>query len=213
MLSIGIDVSKGKSTVCGMKPGGEIVYTPFEIQHTREGMSELVSLLRSSGEEVRAVLESTGSYHCPVVAALLENGIFVSVVNSLRMKRFCSQSIRKVKTDRIDAMQIALYGLAYWQELQPTKLPEDTYLSNKWGAVQIVTAPFSLLNTAYMSSELFAIAAIRFFTPRTGCRSAHPSAVPRSSGLPPRRPAPPCSRRGQAYDQQNAPPAPPAPPR
>ena len=28
MLSIGIDVSKGKSTVCGMKPGGEIVYTP-----------------------------------------------------------------------------------------------------------------------------------------------------------------------------------------
>ena len=112
MLSIGIDVSKGKSTVCGMKPGGEIVYAPFEVQHTREGMSELVSLLRGSGEEVRAVLESTGSYHCPVVAALLENGIFVSVVNSLRMKRFCSQSIRKVKTDRIDAMQIALYGLA-----------------------------------------------------------------------------------------------------
>ena len=71
MLSIGIDVSKGKSTVCGMKPGGEIVYTPFEVQHTREGMSELVSLLRSSGEEVRAVLESTGSYHCPVVAAFV----------------------------------------------------------------------------------------------------------------------------------------------
>ena len=100
MLSIGIDVSKGKSTVCGMKPGGEIVYAPFEVQQTREGMLELVSLLHSSGEEVRAVLESTGSYHCPVVAALLENGIFVSVVNSLRMKRFCSQSIRKVKTDR-----------------------------------------------------------------------------------------------------------------
>ena len=142
MLSIGIDVSKGKSTVCGMKPGGEIVYAPFEVQHTREGMSELVSLLRSSGEEVRVVLESTGSYHCPVVAALLENGIFVSVVNSLRMKRFCSQSIRKVKTDRIDAMQIALYGLAYWQELQPTKLPEDTYLSNKWGAVHVETCRF-----------------------------------------------------------------------
>ena len=58
MLSIGIDVSKGKSTVCGMKPGGEIVYAPFEVQHTREGMLELVSLLRSSGEEVRAVLEA-----------------------------------------------------------------------------------------------------------------------------------------------------------
>ena len=43
MLSIGIDVSKGKSTVCGMKPGGEIVYAPFEVQHTREEMLELVS--------------------------------------------------------------------------------------------------------------------------------------------------------------------------
>lgn len=137
MLSIGIDVSKGKSTVCGMKPGGEIVYTPFEVQHTREGMSELVSLLRGSGEEVRVVLESTGSYHCPVVAAWLENGIFISVVNSLRMKRFCSQSIRKVKTDRIDAMQIALYSLAYWQELQPTRLPEDIY---------IYIGSFSLIN-------------------------------------------------------------------
>ena len=43
MLSIGIDVSKGKSTVCGMKPGGEIVYTPFEVQHTREGISDYFS--------------------------------------------------------------------------------------------------------------------------------------------------------------------------
>ena len=34
---------------------------------------------------------------------------------------------RQVKTDQIDAMQIALYGLAYWQELQPTRLPENTY--------------------------------------------------------------------------------------
>ena len=50
MLSIGIDVSKGKSTVCGMKPGGEIVYAPFEVQHTREGMSELVlTVSRLSG--------------------------------------------------------------------------------------------------------------------------------------------------------------------
>ena len=32
------------------------MYTPFEVQHTREGMSELVSLLRGSGEEVRVVL-------------------------------------------------------------------------------------------------------------------------------------------------------------
>ncbi|MFR6184722.1 MAG: IS110 family transposase [Lawsonibacter sp.] len=128
MLSIGIDVSKGKSTVCGMKPGGEIVYAPFEVQHTREGMSELVSLPRQ--QRRRGSCRFGKHRQLPLPGGgllLLENGIFVSVVNSLRMKRFCSQSIRKVKTDRIDAMQIALYGLAYWQELQPTRLPEDTY--------------------------------------------------------------------------------------
>ena len=49
-------------------------------------MSELVSLPRSSSEEVRTVWESTGSFHCLVATALLENGIFVSIVNSLRME-------------------------------------------------------------------------------------------------------------------------------
>ena len=34
MISVGIDVSKGKSTVCFMKPGGEILKHTFEIDHT-----------------------------------------------------------------------------------------------------------------------------------------------------------------------------------
>ena len=48
MLSIGIDVSKGKSTVFGMKTGGEIVYATFEVQYSSEVMLEPVSLLPSS---------------------------------------------------------------------------------------------------------------------------------------------------------------------
>ena len=31
MISVGIDVSKGKSMVCIMKPGGEVLKTPFEM--------------------------------------------------------------------------------------------------------------------------------------------------------------------------------------
>lgn len=34
MISVGIDVSKGKSTICILKPYGEIVSEPFEIEHT-----------------------------------------------------------------------------------------------------------------------------------------------------------------------------------
>ena len=127
MISVGIDVSKGKSTVCVMKPGGEVLETPFEMLHTMEGILALVNLIRSYPEEVRVVLEDTGHYHWPVVTLLVEKGIFVCSVNALRMKKYCAQSIRKAKTDRIDSVHIASYGLTYWNELIPIKPTEDTY--------------------------------------------------------------------------------------
>ena len=127
MISVGIDVSKGKSTVCFFKPGGEILVTPFEIAHTKGKLNELADKINSYGEEARVVLENTGYYHWSVVKVLVERGIFVSAVNPLKMKRFCSQNIRKVKNDRIDAIHIASYGLTYWHELIPIQSSEDTY--------------------------------------------------------------------------------------
>lgn len=127
MISVGIDVSKGKSTVCVLKPGGEVLKPPFEILHTMESILSLVRLIRSYPEEVRVILEDTGHYHWPVVTLLVENGIFVCSVNALRMKKYCAQSIRKAKTDRIDSVHIASYGLTYWSELAPVKSTEDTY--------------------------------------------------------------------------------------
>ena len=68
-----------------------------------------------------------GHYHLPVVTQLLEADIFVYVVNALRMKKFCSQDIRKAKTDNIDAAKIAAFGLTYWQDLQQTKPTDEVY--------------------------------------------------------------------------------------
>ena len=119
MISVGIDISKGKSTVCFLKPGGEVVKTPYDIMHNKEDLAALVECINSFDDEVRIVLEDTGHYHYPVVKFLVDNGMFVSTVNALRMKKYCSQSIRKAKTDRIDAIRIASYGLTYWSELTP----------------------------------------------------------------------------------------------
>ena len=127
MISVGIDVSKGKSTVCIMKLGGEVVKAPFEMLHTMESILALVHLIHSYDEEVRVVLEDTGHYHWPVVTLLTENNIFVCTVNALRMKKYCTQSIRKAKTDRIDAIHIASYGLTYWHELTSVKPTENVY--------------------------------------------------------------------------------------
>lgn len=127
MISVGIDVSKGKSTVCIMKPCGEVLKSPFEMLHSVESILRLVKLIKSYDEEVRVVLEDTGHYHLPVVTLLVENCIFTCCVNALRMKKFCSQSIRRAKTDKIDAVHIAQFGLTYWEELSPVKPPNDVY--------------------------------------------------------------------------------------
>lgn len=117
MISVGIDVSKGKSTVCIMKPCGEILKPPFEISHTANELDSLVSLIKSYDEESRVVLEDTGHYHLPVSIHLASHGIFVCCVNALRMKKFCTQNICRAKTDKIDSVKIAAFGITYWNEL------------------------------------------------------------------------------------------------
>ena len=79
MISVGIDVSKGKSTVCILKPYGELIQRPFEIMHTVEDLTALVKTIKHLSEETRVVLEATGYYHLPILEFIKENGIFVSV--------------------------------------------------------------------------------------------------------------------------------------
>lgn len=127
MISVGIDVSKGKSTVAIMKPGGEILVKPFEMLHNIESISALADRIKAYGEDVRVVLEATGHYHFPVMMMLTDKGIFVTCVNSLRMKKYCSQSLRRAKTDKIDSLKIASYGLTYWSELTPIMPAGEVY--------------------------------------------------------------------------------------
>ena len=55
ITAVGIDVSKGKSTVAVRRPGGEIVMMPFVVLHTAEDLAELTNTLRSIGGEIRVV--------------------------------------------------------------------------------------------------------------------------------------------------------------
>lgn len=77
MISVGIDVSKEKSTVCILKPYGEVVSSPYEITHTEQGLSELAAICRRLDGEVRVILEATGNYHLPVLTYLKEEGFFI----------------------------------------------------------------------------------------------------------------------------------------
>lgn len=127
MISVGIDVSKGKSTVFICKPYGEIVSSPFEVKHTEKGLSELATMLNLFDEETKVVMESTGNYHYPILLYLLKQGIFVSVINSLAMHKYVNYSLRSAKTDKIDSMKIANYGIEHWYDLKKYQIQDDNY--------------------------------------------------------------------------------------
>lgn len=124
MNCVGIDVSKGKSMIAIMRPFGEILAVPYEIRHTDSELGELVKLLRSLDGETRIVMESTGNYHMPIAWALHDAGFYVSVVNAILIHDYKNNSLRKVKTDKKDAIKIANYGLDRWLEL-PRYIPEE----------------------------------------------------------------------------------------
>ena len=125
MNAVGIDVSKGKSMVAALRPMGEVALLPQEFLHTAVGLEQMAYAIIAPGEDTRVVMEATGRYHEPVAAALHECGIYVCVLNPLFIKQSGGGSIRKVKTDKADAMKIAKYGLDNWVDLREYT-PMDT---------------------------------------------------------------------------------------
>jgi len=124
MNAVGIDVSKGWSMVCVMRPFGEIVASPFEVTHTVSELGKLANMLKSLRGETRVVMECTGAYHLPIARALHEAGLFVSTVNPQLTHDFGNNTIRKRHSDKIDSAKIANYGLTHWLEL-PRYVPEE----------------------------------------------------------------------------------------
>ena len=124
MNSVGIDISKGRSTVAVMRPFGEVVISPFEVRHTDSELSELARRLKSLDGETRVVMEATGNYHAPVAWLLHDAGLYVSVVNAKLVHGYGNNDLRHVKADRKDAVKLANYGLDRWLTL-PRYVPEE----------------------------------------------------------------------------------------
>lgn len=125
MNAVGIDVSKGKSTVCILRPYGEIISSPFEVTHTSSDISNLIDLIKSIDGESRVVMEHTGRYYEPLIHRLSQSGIFVSAINPKLIKDFDNDSLRKVKSDKADSVKIARYTLDKWSELKQYSVMDE----------------------------------------------------------------------------------------
>ena len=116
--AVGIDVSKNKSTIAILQPGGTIIRKPFNVSHTSQDLIELADYLGSLEGSTKIVMECTVKYHEPMLKALYEAGLFVSVMNPHLIKNFGNNSLQKVKSDPADGRKIARYTLDNWTELR-----------------------------------------------------------------------------------------------
>ena len=112
MIYVGIDVAKDKHDCCILGSDGEILFSPFTIQNNFIGFDELykkIWSLTSDLTEIKVGLEATGHYHLNLLRSLLDNGLDSFVINPLHTNFFRKgQSLRKTKTDKVDAASIAM---------------------------------------------------------------------------------------------------------
>ena len=127
MNAVGIDVSKRKSTIAVLRPGGKVLMKPFDISHQSADFQALVKKLKGLDGETRIVMECTGHYYEPVARELSQAGLFVSAVNPQIINNFQGQDnpLRKVKTDQADSVKIARYTLDSWANLKQYTLMDE----------------------------------------------------------------------------------------
>ena len=110
MNAVGIDVSKGKSTVAILRPLGEVVFNPFNVGHTNHELKQLADYLKGLPGETRVVMEYTGKYYQPIARFLHHAGIYVSVVHAMLIHDYGANSIRRVR--QIKKMLLRLRHMA-----------------------------------------------------------------------------------------------------
>ena len=125
---VGIDVSKGKSTVAILSINGEVIEMPFDINHDVEDLEKLDKKLQEfSKEDLKVVLEQTGTYHLPILTYLLDKGYCVIAENALKIKKYLDRSLRKAKTDKKDSLKLAEYVCDNWYKLKVNFIEEKKY--------------------------------------------------------------------------------------
>lgn len=103
-MVIGIDVAKD-TVVLASEPAGRTGTFPTD----SAGLTALVAQCQAQPVAL-VVLEATGGYEAPVVAALASAGLPVVIVNPRQVRDFAKATGRLAKTDAIDARVLACFG-------------------------------------------------------------------------------------------------------
>ena len=100
--TFGVDISKDVFDVHGSNNGHN------QYKNDETGFKKYLKELPQGS---LVVMEATGYYHYRLAQFLYKNGVTVSVVNPLSIKRFIQMKLAKVKTDKSEAKAICEYAL------------------------------------------------------------------------------------------------------
>jgi transposase len=103
-MFVGIDVARAELVVV-VRPSSE----SWAIENNDAGVKRLAAQLSQSAPTL-IVLEATGGYEIPCVAALAAAGLPVVVVNPRQVRDFAKSTGQLAKTDHIDAGVLALFA-------------------------------------------------------------------------------------------------------
>lgn len=111
MIVVGIDVAKDKHDCFIMSSEGEVIFDVFTIPNTIDGFHILLANIKSATDDfdkIKVGLEATGHYSYNLLGFLLNNGLPTYVLNPLHTNLYRkSLTLRKTKTDKVDARVIA----------------------------------------------------------------------------------------------------------
>ena len=120
---VSLDVAKGESQIQAYLERKKPYKKSFKVNHDLDGLASLLDFIKEiediSGKRPPLVMESTGHYHTPIVQYFEDKGYLIIIVNPLISYKAKSSSLRKVKTDIIDANHLC--DLYYKEDLEPYK--------------------------------------------------------------------------------------------
>jgi transposase len=117
---IGIDVGSRHLEVAASEAAPAL---PRRVPNTAEGIARLVAILQELEPDL-VVLEATGNYHRPLLAALLLAAVPVSIVNPAQLAAFRTTRLGRHKTDRADAQLLARFAALHHEELRRATVEE-----------------------------------------------------------------------------------------
>lgn len=111
MIYVGIDVAKDKHDCFAMNSDGEILIENLTITNNLDGFETLYNSLMNFSDSlynIKVGLEATGHYSNNILNFLTEKGFNIYLINPLQTNLYVKgQSLRKTKTDKLDAHVIA----------------------------------------------------------------------------------------------------------